>query len=144
MADTTNLLLEKIGSPPTRVLVCGGRDFENYDLFVRIMDRFWMENVPISGPTGHRDRCPLTLISGGARGADKMAERYAIFRGHDVEVFEPDWLTYGNSAGPIRNQQMLDEGKPDLVIAFPGGTGTANMIELAEKAGVKVVRIDGI
>ena len=55
--------------------------------------------------------------------------------------FPADWNSYGKAAGPIRNKQMLDEGKPDVVIAFPGGTGTANMIMQATKAGVKVVKV---
>lgn len=48
---------------------------------------------------------------------------------------------YGKSAGPIRNQTMLDDGKPDLVLAFPGGRGTADMVAKAEKHGIPVRRI---
>ena len=50
-----------------------------------------------------------------------------------------EWHRLGRKAGPIRNQRMLDEGKPDLVVAFPGGTGTAGMVALACKAGVRVI-----
>lgn len=55
-----------------------------------------------------------------------------------------DWKTHGLNAGPIRNKQMLDEGKPDLVLAFPGGRGTANMVTQARKAGVRVVDVGGV
>jgi UDP-N-acetylmuramoylalanine-D-glutamate ligase len=58
-----------------------------------------------------------------------------------VETYEADWDTHGKAAGPIRNKRMLDEGKPDLVVAFPGGRGTANMISQARKAGVEVIEV---
>jgi hypothetical protein len=53
-----------------------------------------------------------------------------------------EWETLGRKAGPIRNERMLTEGKPDLVVAFPGGRGTAHMTRLAREAGVEVVEID--
>lgn len=56
-----------------------------------------------------------------------------------VEEYPADWARFGKSAGYLRNKQMLEEGKPDLVVAFPGGRGTANMIAIAMKAGVKVI-----
>jgi UDP-N-acetylmuramoylalanine-D-glutamate ligase len=59
-----------------------------------------------------------------------------------LEVYPADWKLHGKSAGHIRNQQMLDESKPDIVIAFPGGRGTANMIKRAKKAGVEVFQVD--
>lgn len=111
-----------------RVLVCGGRDFANWELFKRELNRIL--------PDG-----PVTFISGMARGADTFAVKYAQYLGDEVLKFPADWEKYGRGAGHIRNQQMLDEGKPDLVIAFPGGRGTANMIERAKKAGVEVVEI---
>ena len=49
-----------------------------------------------------------------------------------VEEFKADWDKFGRAAGPIRNAQMLREGKPDLVVAFPGGRGTANMVAQAK------------
>jgi hypothetical protein len=56
-------------------------------------------------------------------------------------MFPADWEKYGKAAGPIRNQQILVEGKPDLVVAFQGGRGTANMVSRAQQAGVPVVEI---
>jgi hypothetical protein len=81
------------------------------------------------------------LIAGGARGADIMAENYAEMLKIPRRIYYPDWNTYGRAAGPIRNRRMLIDGKPDLVIAFPGGKGTLNMVKQASKANVKVEKI---
>jgi hypothetical protein len=78
------------------------------------------------------------IIHGGARGADSMAGEFANETGIEEIVFPADWKMYGRRAGPIRNQQMLDEGKPDLVVAFPGGRGTADMVGRARTAGIEV------
>jgi hypothetical protein len=58
-----------------------------------------------------------------------------------VERYRADWAKHGRAAGPIRNKQMLEEGKPDLVVAFPGGQGTANMMSQVREAGVRVMAI---
>jgi len=84
------------------------------------------------------------LIHGGATGADAFADEFAKGLGF-VEVVpyritRAEWAQLGPAAGPIRNQRMLTEGKPDLVIAFPGGRGTADMVERAEAAGIPVIR----
>lgn len=68
-----------------------------------------------------------------------MARCYAADHGISAEGFPADWRKYGKSAGPLRNQQMIDEGKPDLVVAFPGGTGTADMVRRAKAAGIRVI-----
>lgn len=90
---------------------------------------------------------PLTcVISGGAKGADAIAFKVAVELGVPTEVYMADWTEHGRAAGPIRNRQMLVEGKPDIVIAFSydltQSKGTANMVTQAKKAGVKVVVID--
>lgn len=56
--------------------------------------------------------------------------------------FEADWHTHGRAAGPIRNRRMIEEGKPDLVVAFPGGRGTANMVNQARAAGIEVREVE--
>ena len=82
------------------------------------------------------------IVQGGASGADYCAYLWAQARGFPCGSFPADWQTYGSRAGPLRNQQMLDEAKPTWVIAFPGGRGTRNMCFLAERApGVAVYRI---
>jgi hypothetical protein len=109
-----------------RVLVCGGRYFADAELLNRTLDEL-------------HDKTRITLLIHGAqRGADKLAGSWARGRIVPVKEFPADWRKHGNSAGPIRNRQMLKEGKPDLVIAFPGGVGTADMMEQARAAGVEV------
>ena len=116
-----------VGPAPKRILICGGRDYTDYEALSAWLDQF-------SGET------PITVvIHGGALGADSMAERWAQTRGVAVLRFDADWQKHGRAAGPIRNKQMLDEGKPDLVLAFPGGRGTANMIEQSKARGVPVI-----
>lgn len=111
-----------------KVLVCGGRDLIMSDHYAKAFH-------DIVGRVG-----ATSVIHGGARGADAEAGKLAWGRGLPVEVFHPDW-SQGRKAGPIRNQRMLDEGKPDLVIAFPGGRGTADMVSRARSAGVPVEEV---
>jgi hypothetical protein len=113
-----------------RVLVCGGRDFGDYSLVCDTLNQLLPE---INAGT--------TIISGAARGADALGERWAHAARADLERYPADWEAHGRSAGPIRNRQMLVEGKPDLVVAFAGGKGTANMIKQARAAGVKVIEV---
>lgn len=109
-----------------RVLVCGGRDFENREWLYRVLDEL------------HVERAIEVIIQGGARGADWMARDWARSRMVEGKTYEADWKKHGKAAGPKRNAVMLAEGKPDLVVAFPGGRGTADMVEKAEAAGVAV------
>ena len=81
------------------------------------------------------------MIDGDQRGADRMAGRWARLRGIENLIFTADWAKRGKGAGPIRNQRMLDEGRPDLVVAFLGGKGTTDMVRRAERAGVAVQRV---
>jgi hypothetical protein len=83
--------------------------------------------------------CDDVIIHGAAPGADTLAGQWAADKGIPVEAFPADWEKHGRAAGPIRNKQMLDDGKPDLVVAFPGGWGTANMCKQAREAGVRVL-----
>lgn len=110
-----------------KVLVCGGRDFEDAALVERVLDSF------------HKQRGLTGIIEGGARGADTLGRLYGERHGVPVTTFHAEWKRLGRAAGPIRNKRMLDEGKPDLVVAFPGGHGTANMIWQAKADGVEVV-----
>lgn len=113
-----------------RVLVCGGRDFTDYGQVELGLERIDSE-TPIA-----------VIIEGGARGADRLAFTIAGRKGWGSETYEADWEKLGPKAGPIRNQMMLDAGRPDLVVAFPGGRGTADMLRRAEAAGVRVMKID--
>lgn len=82
----------------------------------------------------------LVLIAGGASGADTLVKTLARTFRVTLEEYPADWKTYGRAAGPMRNQRMLDEGKPDAVLAMPGGRGTADMVRRAEKAGIRTIK----
>lgn len=113
----------------TRVLVCGGRNYS--------------DSIQLSTVLCELDvaRAFTVLIHGGASGADRMAGIWARDGGIAVESYPAEWGKYGYGAGPKRNKQMLREGRPDLVIAFPGGKGTANMMAQARAAGIEVIEV---
>jgi predicted Rossmann-fold nucleotide-binding protein len=112
----------------TRVLVCGGRDYWSPDIY---------HNLACLND----ERRFSTVITGGARGVDEMAAHWAERRGITSEVYPANWKAHGRAAGPIRNAKMIAEGKPDLVVAFKGGRGTADMVRRAKAAGVEVIEI---
>ncbi len=114
-----------------RVLVCGGRDFNNEDYLLEALHILDMR-VKISA-----------IIQGGARGADLLARKVAEECNIPMFEFRAQWKQHGKAAGPIRNKRMLEEGNPDMVLAFPGGPGTANMIAQARAADVPVIQLDG-
>jgi len=116
-----------------RVLVCGGRDFNDWNL---LNDKLYWVLFEI----GHGAK-DTTIISGAARGADSLAIRFSHEYGTKLVSFPADWTAHGKAAGPIRNQQMIDDGKPDLVVAFPGGTGTADMVRRAKKHNIQVIEV---
>jgi hypothetical protein len=120
-------------SPPLRILVCGGRDFADRDFVFRTLDQLTIEEgemMPRNGTVIIHGDCPT--------GADRWADEWAVVNWTPVEPYPADWSALGLSAGPSRNARMLTEGCPDLVLAFPGGRGTADMIGRANKAGVPV------
>jgi hypothetical protein len=113
-----------------KVLVCGGRDYDDDVKVFETLDRVNVEKDIID-----------VIISGQARGADTIGEWYAKDRGLEIDKYPAQWNKYGKSAGYKRNTQMLVEGKPDLVVAFPGGRGTAMMVKIAKDAGVEVMEV---
>lgn len=108
-----------------RVLVCGGRDFSDTNWAYAALDRL------------HKAFGIDAIIEGHARGADRIAGYWARRNKIDNLKFPADWDAHGKAAGAIRNQKMLDEGRPDFVLAFPGGRGTADMVRRARAAGVQ-------
>jgi hypothetical protein len=110
-----------------RVLICGGRDLDE----IKVMDYL----------SSYLPRKNITIIQGGAKGADLGAKLFAIKYGIPMKEYKADWNKYGKSAGPIRNREMLNDSNPDVVIAFPGSNGTKNMIDISKKAGIKVIEI---
>jgi hypothetical protein len=112
-----------------RVLVCGGRDYHDTQRVYRALDQL------------HKREPIGVVIEGDAPGPDRIAGYWARKKRIDNLKFPADWETYGKAAGPVRNKKMLDEGKPDLVVAFPGGRGTADMVQRARSAGVEVIEV---
>lgn len=111
-----------------RVLVCGSRNYDDLGAVWSQLDAFHALQGPIS-----------VVIHGGAKGADLLADKWAIVNNVPRMQFVPNWEDYGRAAGPIRNGEMLAKAKPNLVIAFPGGRGTADMVRQAKDANVEVV-----
>jgi hypothetical protein len=109
-----------------KVLVCGGRDYSNYECARKALDAL------------HALRAISRIIEGGARGGDFLARMWAKDNKVKNQTFPADWETYGKKAGYMRNVQMIEEGKPNFVVAFPGGKGTANMVGIAQNNGVTV------
>lgn len=111
------------------VLVCGGRDYLYRRRVCAALDALHARS-PVS-----------VLVQGGAPGADSLARWWALHAGVCCITVQADWATHGPAAGPIRNQRMLDECRPALVVAFPGGRGTADMVRRARAAGVPVQEV---
>ena len=114
----------------TRVIVCGGRDFNDRNRAFTELDAL------------NRELCISHVIEGGARGADRLGRLWAYERGIPYTTVEAEWNRYGKSAGFIRNKRMRDEYSPDAVIAMPGGVGTAMMIKLAKEKDIPVFEIN--
>lgn len=112
-----------------RVLVCGGRDYTDRDHVYRELDRL------------HKRLMIDVVIEGDASGVDRMAGYWARKNRVDNRKFKADWARLGKAAGHVRNRQMLEIGQPHLVVAFPGGRGTANMVKQARDAGLDVIEI---
>jgi predicted Rossmann-fold nucleotide-binding protein len=116
-----------------RILVCGGRGYQDKETVWRTLDRL------------HAERGIAAIIHGAATGADLLAAEWAWERGKTAGVlacsYPADWQKYGRAAGPIRNTEMLLKSRPDGVVAFPGGPGTRDCIRRAEAAGLKVWRV---
>lgn len=117
-----------------RVIVAGSRSFNDYTALQMACDKLLAKKKQTHN---------IVIISGTARGADSLGEKYAFERGYAIERFPADWLQYGKAAGPIRNRQMAENA--DALIAFWDGysTGTRNMIMEAKKKGI-AVRVNNI
>lgn len=124
-----------------RVLVCGGRENWDHEGVARELD---------ARHAKYNEACDLvldqmlprfTIITGGAPGIDSVALQWAMRNKVRFELFQADWKTHGRAAGPMRNKSMLVEGKPNLVLAFKGGRGTADLVRQARTRGIEVVEV---
>ncbi len=116
-----------------RVLVCGDRHWQDKDTILAVLAK--LDNVEV-------------IIEGEAKGADTIAREVGEVYGIPVLPFPAEWGKFGKGAGPIRNKQMLKEGRPDLVIAFHANIteskGTKNMLEQARNRGIETRLYSGI
>lgn len=115
-----------------RVLITGGRTFTDRDWLWAGLDL--IHSHPQMGPI-------TEIIEGGATGADNRAQEWAHHREIRCVTCPAQWEKHGRSAGYIRNSEMAKMG-PDLVLACPGGKGTANMVAVAEASKIRVVRLE--
>jgi hypothetical protein len=130
-----------------KVLVCGGRTYEDEGFVNYTLDTIHFIagiDVIIHGDAGKFYDMPDSYIGdevGFWVGADKLAGQWA--RRHNIteNFYKANWVAHGRKAGPIRNQYMLEKEKPDLVVAFPGGRGTKDMVKRAREGGYKVYEV---
>lgn len=118
-----------------RVIVAGGRDFNNYELLVAKMD-YLLQRI----------QKRIVVLCGKARGADALGERYAKEKGYEIIYYPADWNTNGKSAGYIRNLEMAENA--DALVAFWDGEsrGTKHMIDIArrKRLNVRVIYYDQV
>lgn len=107
-----------------KTLIFGGRDFDDW----RLLDGALTQLHAAYGIS--------EIIEGEAKGADFLARVWAKYTGIPFRGFPADWNKHGRAAGGIRNQQMLDEGRPEYAVGLPGGRGTADMAQRLRNAGV--------
>lgn len=129
----TPLWLSLLPEPPPGkrriVLVTGGRDFADAGLV----------NLALTAIA------PGMVIEGGATGADRLCREWATAHGVQVLTMEANWAHYGPAAGPRRNSAMVRVAQlcGAVVVAFPGGSGTADCVGKARAAGLVVVEVEG-
>ena len=112
-----------------RIIVCGGRNYANKVGAFLLLDQV------------HAEYHITNIIEGGARGADRLARDWAIYRDIPFTTVNSNWDQFGKSAGYKRNVRMATEFKPDAVIAFPGGVGTQHMITIAKQRKLEVLEV---
>jgi predicted polyphosphate/ATP-dependent NAD kinase len=114
------------------VLICGGRDQTSQTARQALY-------AALDGLLGQH---PVKLVvHGGAKGADAHGWQWAINNAVPARVHKADWKVWGNRAGPMRNQEMLDENPVDVVVALPGGDGTQDMLKRAARKKIPIISV---
>lgn len=110
----------------TKVLVCGGREYDQDEVVKWILDLL----------------TPSEIVHGDAAGADSLASEWASNNNVPQVAYPAQWHAHGRAAGPIRNQLMLDENEDiELVVGFAGGKGTQDMLARAQAAGILTLHV---
>lgn len=112
-----------------KLAIIGSRNFTDYQLFLTKVNEF----IEKYGK-------PEIIISGGANGADTMAERWAKENQINIMIFHPEWDKYGKKAGILRNSDIVDASTHILAFPSKNGRGTQDSIRKGQKAG-KIVEI---
>ena len=110
-----------------KVIIAGGRDFSDYDLLKVKMNRI-LSNITDE----------IVVISGTARGADSLGEKYATEMGYKLEQYPANWNKYGKRAGYLRNEQMADVAHACVCFWDSKSKGTKHMIDLANEKKLKL------
>lgn len=112
-----------------KVIIAGGRDFNDYELLKSSCDKILEDLIDVE------------IVSGGARGADSLGEKYAIERGLPIKIFKADWAKHGKSSGFKRNIEMAEYA--DMLICFWDGEskGTRHMINTAHKYNIPTTTV---
>lgn len=118
------------------IAVTGGRSYSDQAKVDAVLDAIW-----------DQCNCKLTVVHGGAPGADACANAWVMAkRAHGANVRKvvhyAEWGKFGKAAGPIRNSEMLMAHKIDLLVAFPGGDGTADCVRKARSRNIPVRAIE--
>jgi len=113
-----------------KVIIAGSRDFSDYTLLTDVMDQLL------------KDEPEVEIVSGTARGADSLGERYAADKGYKLTKFPADWNTYGKSAGYRRNVEMADYADGCVVFWDSISKGTKHMIDIATSKGLKLCIVE--
>ena len=107
-----------------KVIIAGGRDYNNYQQMITMMDAYLKNKHPY-----------VTIISGGAKGADSLGERYAALRGYPLIVMKADWDKYFKRAGYLRNEDMLGIANASVCFWNEVSKGTGHMVKISKGSG---------
>ncbi len=110
-----------------KVIIAGGRDFKDYDLLKTKLNKI-LSNI----------NTPIVIVSGKARGADSLGERYAKEMGYEIAEFPANWDKYGKRAGYIRNEEMAKYAEACVCFWDGKSKGTKHMIDLTNKHNLKL------
>jgi predicted Rossmann-fold nucleotide-binding protein len=110
------------------ILVCGGRKYDDVAHVQAVLNELLERHGR------------FVLVNGGAAGADSIAEAWALKECLPVLTMNANWARHKKSAGPIRNKEMAWLAEPDLIVAFPGGNGTWDMIQRGRDLGIEVLK----
>lgn len=109
-----------------KVIVTGGRDYQDFAMVQDILSTL----------------SPDFVIQGGASGADAHARTWAEDNNVELATYTAKWDEFGRAAGPFRNNLMLKDHPDALVLAFPGGRGTANCVRQAKEMNMMVLKVE--